>query len=157
MITTWWIKLALAAAAVAAILFGISMFLDYEQGIGYDRRTAEYTAQENKDLKAAVAETIRLNNVIKEASDAAKIREAEYAKLAATNAALLGKLRTTTANIDALVSSATAAALRDATRAYGRLFTECRAAFEEMGRAATGHRSDVKKLTDSWITTGPKE
>lgn len=152
MIGTWWLKPLLIVVAIAAILFGINMFLDYEQGIGYDRRTAEYTAQENKDLQAALKETDRLNNVIKEADHAAKLREAEYAKLAATNAALLGKLRTTTANIDALVSSATSNALRDATRAYGRLFTDCRAAFEEMGRAASGHRSDVKKLSDSWIT-----
>ena len=152
MIGTWWLKPLLILIAVAAILFGINMFLDYEQGIGYDRRTAEYVVQENQDLKNALAETIRLNKVIEEASDAAKIREAEMAKLAASNATLLGKLRDTDSRINALVSNATAEALRNATRAYGRLFDECRAAFEEMGRAASGHRSDVKKLSDSWIT-----
>lgn len=148
---TWWLKPLLILLGVGAILFGINMFLDYEQGIGYDRRTAEYTVQENADLQKALKETERLNNVIKEADDAAKIREAQLAKLAASNTALLGKLRATTANIDALVSSATADALRNATRAYGGLFTDCRAAFEGMGRAAAGHRSDVKKLSDSWV------
>lgn len=148
----WWVKALAILAIVAGIIFGVNMFLDYEQGIGYDRRTAEYTVQENADLKKALEETARLNKVIKEADDAAKIREAQITKLAAANTALLGKLRNTTANIDALVPSATADALRGATRAYGGLFTDCRAAFEGMGRAASGHRSDVKKLSESWIT-----
>jgi hypothetical protein len=145
-----WMKVAALMALVGALAWGAHVFVSYEQQIGYDRRVAEDLTQENADLKAAMAETVRLNGVITEAQNAAKIREGKIATLAASNDALLGKLRVSTANVDALVSSASADALAGAVRAYGGLFTNCRERFETMGLAASGHRSDVKTLVDGW-------
>ena len=145
-----WIKIGLALALIAALFFGVNLYNGHQQGIGYDRAMGEVREKENADLKAALLETERLNGVIKEAQNAAKLREEANRQLSARNASLLGRLRDTDARIDALVSSATADALRNATRACTGLFADCRADFEAMGRAAAGHRSDVKKLGDAW-------
>lgn len=145
----FWPYLLLIAGVVLAIIW-FNQYLDSVEQRGYDRRTAEYIQQENKDLKAALEETARLNHVIEKAENEAKQREETNRVLSARNASLLGKLRDTDASIDKLVSSATADALRDATRAFSSLFGDCRKDFDAMGRAAAGHLSDVKKLEASW-------
>lgn len=145
-----WIKGAAGLLLLSLLAWGVNTFLNYEQGIGYDRRTAEYLVQENKDLKAAKDETIRLNSVILEAQNEAKKREDANRQLSARIGVLNGRLRDTTGNINRLVSSATENALRNATRTYGTLFGECREAYDAMGQAAAGHLSDVEKLEASW-------
>lgn len=145
----FWPYLLLIAGGVLVIIW-FNQYLSSVEQRGYDRRTGEYVKQENKDLKAALLETDRLNDVIKEAQNAAKEREERIRALSARNAGLLSKLRDTDASIDKLVSSATADALRDATRAFSSLFGDCRKDFDAMGRAAAGHLSDVKKLEASW-------
>ena len=150
MISLWWIRLLIVTLVSIGLVAGYSWFVKHQRQIGYDRRTAEYTVQENKDLKAALAETIRLNNVIKEAENEAKKRDEANRVLSVRNASLLGKLRDTDARINELVSSATDDALRNATQSFTGLFADCRAGFETMGRAAAGHRSDVIKYQASW-------
>lgn len=150
MIIPFWVK-GVGALIIAGVLCGLFyLFVDYQQQVGYDRRTGEYLVQENKDLKAAQAETVRLNALVKEAQHAAKEREKINRDLSARNSVLLGKLRNTDADIDRLVSNATADALAYATRAFSGLFAECRGAYDEMGRAAAGHYSDVKKVEQGW-------
>lgn len=150
--TPFVLKVIAIGLLIAALVYGYNVFVDAQQQIGYDRRTGEYTKQENKDLKAALLETDRLNGIIKEAQSEAKKREEANQALSARNASLLGKLRDTDAHIDTLVSSATTEALRKATRAFSSLFGDCRTDFEAMGRAAAGHQSDVRQLEDSWPT-----
>ena len=124
----------------------MNAFLSYEQQIGYDRRTAEYTQQENADLKAAMQETIRLNKIVEAAQNEAKERDKQMSEANARIASLSGKLRNTQRSIDTLVSNATTDALRKATTTFNALFEDCRGAYEEMGRAAAGHSSDVVTL-----------
>ena len=145
----FWPYLLLIAGVVLALIWFNQYLASVEQR-GYDRRTGEYTKQENQDLKAALLETDRLNGIIKEAINEATKRNEANRVLSARNASLLGKLRDTDANINTLVSSASAEALRNATRAFSSLFGDCRADFDAMGRAAAGHLVDVKKLEDSW-------
>ena len=149
-LSIWWVRLLIVAAISTALVAGYSWFVHHHQKIGYDLRTAEYVLQENKDLKAAMAETIRLNQVIKEAQDEAKKRDEANQVLSLRNASLLGKLRNTDSRINELVSSATDDALRNATRSFTGLFADCRANFETMGRAASGHLNDVRTLEASW-------
>lgn len=150
MISLWWVRLLIGILISIGLVAGYSWFVRHHQKIGYDLRTAEYVLQENKDLKAAMEETIRLNQVIQKAQDEAKKREEINRTLSLRNATLLGKLRDTDARINALVSSATDDALRNATRSFTGLFADCRADFETMGRAAAGHYIDVGKLRASW-------
>ena len=150
MITLWWVRLLIVAVISTALVVGYSWFVNHQQKIGYDQRTAEYVLQENQDLKAALAETARLNHIIEKAQDEAKQREETNRVLSLRNASLLGKLRNADARINELVSSASADALRDATRAYAGLFAECRTDFEALGRSAAGHLNDVRTLQASW-------
>ena len=151
---TIWIKALIIAAIVAASVIAYNAFTKHHQEIGYQRAVAEFREQENKDLKAAMAETIRLNGKIQEAEDAAKLREAERNTLNARIDSLNGQLRDTKSSINRLVSSASADALRKATATFNELFAECRDAYAEMGRAAEGHSSDVRTLTDAWPRSG---
>ena len=80
MITLWWVRLLIVAAISTALVVGYSWFVNHHQKIGYDLRTAEYVLQENKDLKAAMEETIRLNQVIQKAQDEAKKIVSQFAE-----------------------------------------------------------------------------
>lgn len=148
--TPFVLKVIAIGLLIAGLIYGYNVFVHTQQQIGYDRRSGEYTKQENKELKAALLETDRLNSIIKEAQSEAKKREEANRVLSVRNAGLLSKLRDTDASINTLVSSASAEALRNATRAFNSLFGECREDFEAMGRAAAGHLIDVKKLDGSW-------
>ena len=148
--TSTLIRIGVVLLITVGVCWAVNTFLDYEQKIGYDRRTAEYTEQENKDLKAAIIETGRLQGIVKEAQDARKKQEAIQRQLSERNAVLTGRLRDSDARINSLLSSASTEALTYAVRAYAGLFADCRGAYEEMGRAATGHRNDVKTLDTSW-------
>ena len=72
-----WLKIGLALGLIAALFFGVNWYNDWQQDIGYARAMGEVREQENKDLKAALAETDRLNGIIKGANDAEAIRSAE--------------------------------------------------------------------------------
>lgn len=149
-LTTPLLKATCLLILVALLAWGIDSFLQHQQQIGYDRRTQEYTVEENKALQAALAETVHLQSLIQKAQDEAKKREEVNRVLSARNASLLGKLRNADARINELVSGASLEASRNAVRAYAGLFAECRDDFEAMGRAAAGHYSDVKTLEASW-------
>ena len=150
MINDWIIKGVIALALVAGLIFGYVQWADHQQDVGYQKAVAEFREQENADLKAAMRETIRLNQVIEDARHAAEERDKERQRLADRVDTLNGQLRDTERSIDRLVSSASADALREATAAFNTLFAECRTAYESMGRAADGHSDDVRTLTDSW-------
>ena len=143
-------KIIAGLLLLAFLVWGIDRFLAHQQKIGYDRRTAEYTLEENKALQAALSETLRLQTLIKKANDEAKQREEANRVLSVRNAGLLSKLRNADARINELVSGASLEASRNAVRAYAGLFADCRTGFEEMGRATAGHYVDVKKLEASW-------
>ena len=144
------LKGIIIACLIGIVTWGVNAFLSYEQGIGYNKRTAEYIEQENKDLKAALLETERLNKLIQEATNARKKLEEANRIMSLRNNTLLNKLRDTDARINSLLSGASTEALQSAIRAYRELFAECREAYAEMGRAAAGHLADVKQLEAAW-------
>lgn len=144
-------KIIAGLALVALIGFGVNWFLNYEQQIGYDRRTAEYVVQENADLKAAMQETIRLNKIVETAQNEAKERDKQMAESSSRIATLSSQLRNSQRSIDTLVSTATTDALRKAATAFNALFEDCRGAYEAMGRAAAGHSSDVVTLEQACV------
>jgi len=146
----WWIKGIIVAAILAAVVYGVHLLDASRQKIGYDRAMAEVTQRENESLKFALAEITRLNNQVMEATNAAKERELEAQKYRDRILALDGKLLNTQRSIDLSISNATSDALRNATSAFNTLLAECRGKYEEMGRAAAGHSSDVITLEQAW-------
>lgn len=145
-----WLKAIMIAVVVAAIAYAVHLLDVSRQQVGYDRAMTEVTKKENESLKLALAEITRLNNQVMEATNAAKERELEAQKYRDRIVVLDGKLRNAQRSIDLSLANATADALRSATSAFNSLFAECRGKYEEMGRAAAGHSSDVITLEQAW-------
>ena len=146
----WWAKILIIGFLVAAAGYGVHLVDLSRQEIGYNRAIAEVTKQENESLKFALAEITRLNNQVAEAQNAAREREAANKVLSDRINTVSGKLRNAQRSIDVSIATATADALRKATVAFNALFAECRGKYEEMGRAAAGHSSDVITLEQAW-------
>ena len=145
-----WVKGIIVAAVLAAVGYVVHLLDSSRQQIGYNRAMSEVTQKENESLKFALAEIIRLNNQVTEAQNAARERELEAQKYRDRIVVLDSKLRNTKHTIDLSLANATTDALRSATSAYNSLFAECRGKYEEMGRAAAGHSSDVITLEQAW-------
>ena len=148
----FWVKGIIVAAVLAAVGYGVHLLDSSRQQIGYNRAMSEVTQKENESLKFALAEIIRLNNQVTEAQNAARERELEAQKYRDRIVVLDNKLRNTKHTIDLSLANATTDALRSATSAFNSLFAECRGKYEEMGRAAHGHSSDVITLEQAWPT-----
>ena len=146
----FWVKGIIVAAVLAAVGYGVHLLDSSRQQIGYNRAMSEVTQKENESLKFALAEIIRLNNQVTEAQNAARERELEAQKYRDRIVVLDNKLRNTKHTIDLSLANATTDALRSATSAFNSLFAECRGKYEEMGRAAAGHSSDVITLEQAW-------
>ena len=146
----WWLKAIIIAAVLAAIGYGLHLVDQSRQQIGYDRAMSEVTQKENESLKLALSEITRLNNQVTEAQNASKERELEAQKYRDRIVVLDGKLRNSQRSIDMSLADATTEALRSATSAFNSLFAECSGKYEEMGRAAAGHSSDVITLEQAW-------
>ena len=145
-----WLKAIIIACCVGALLYGVHLLDASRQKIGYNQAIAEVTKKENESLKFALAEITRLNNQVAEAQNAAREREAANKVLSDRINTVSGKLRDTQRSLEVSIASATADALRGATSAFNSLFAECRGKYEEMGRAAHGHSSDVITLEQAW-------
>ena len=148
----WWLKVIIIAAVLVAAGYGVHLVDKSRQQLGYDRAMAEITQKENESLKLALSEITRLNNQVTEAQNAARERELEAQKYRDRIVVLDNKLRNTKHTIDLSLANATTDALRSATSAFNSLFAECRGKYEEMGRAAHGHSSDVITLEQAWPT-----
>ena len=146
----WWVKVLIIAGAVMLISYGVHLLDASRQKIGYNQAMAEVTQKENESLKFALAEITRLNDQVTKAQNAAQERELEAQKYRDRIVVLDGKLRNAQRSIDLSLANATADALRSATLAFNSLFAECRGKYEEMGRAAAGHSSDVITLEQAW-------
>lgn len=144
------LKGIVVAFIIGVVIYGYNMFVNHHQKLGYDKRTSEYVEQENKDLKAAIAETERLKQLVEEATNERKKIEDKNTILVTRNNSLLSKLRDHDTNINQPMSTASYDALQFAAKTYRELFAECRTAYAEMGRAATGHLEDVKQLETAW-------
>ena len=146
------LKGIVVAFIIGLVIYGYNMFVNHHQKLGYDKRTSEYIEQENKDLKAAIAETERLKQLVEEATNERKKIEDKNTILVTRNNSLLSKLRDHDTNTNQLMSTASYDALQFAAKTYRELFAECRAAYAEMGRAAAGHLEDIKQLETAWPT-----
>ena len=146
----WWAKILIIGFLAAAVSYGVHLVDLSRQEIGYNRAIAEVTKQENESLKFALAEITRLNNQVVEAQNAAREREAANKVLSDRINTVSSKLRDTQRSLEVSIASATADALRKATSAFNTLFGECRERYDQMGRNAAGHSSDVITLEQAW-------
>lgn len=149
-IQKWLMEALIFAAVLAAIAFGVHRFLDYEQGVGYARAVAEYTAKALVAEKAAREKEQALQLQLQEAQNAAIERDRKLQELMAASAAATVSMRDTVSTIRRGLPLATADAARKAADAFAAVFTDCQGRYTAVAKAADGHASDVQTLKEAW-------
>ena len=104
-------------------------------------------------LRAAHAETARMQKEKDDAIARATQRAQANAVAAAAAAAELGRVRNDLSEAKRRLAAAPVEALREYADTVSDLYGECEAELTETARAATGHASDVALLSDSWPVT----
>ena len=141
-----WAKALAVLAAVVALGLAWNAFLDYEQGIGYDRRKAEDNVALIAAQDAAKIETERLNKEKNDAIAARITAENKGAISAAAVAAANLQLRDARARLRDSLSNSTIEACRATVAAYDFVFGECTSRLETVARSADGHYADTVML-----------
>lgn len=135
---------------LAAIGFGVNLFLNYEQNIGYQKAVSEYNVKLIAAKDDARAQEKAWGTRLQESQNVANEEiNARDARLAALSVAT-GGLRGTVATLRDSLSSATLDACRTRAAALAAVFDECQVALGEMGRAAEGHAIDSLMYQTAW-------
>lgn len=148
-------KIGLSLLSIAAVLLTVNLYNNWQQAIGEAKEAGKQAVRDRDALYDALKETKRLNEVVKKANDETTKYRALHTALTRDNRVLLGGMRDLQRDIDSRVSSASAAALANAIRAYGGLLEACQSRYTEVAGAASGHLIDVKGLTASWPRSEP--
>lgn len=158
---THWIRIAIAAAAVALLAAGYTMLTRHHYQRGYDAAYAEINEARLAQIAAAQAETDNWRKRAEEAeSEHAKITM-EINRLRNDNGNLRAGVARLRRDLDAAraqrVSAAAGAACPDAAAALGEVFGECSARVERFAEryaaladAADRHAADTKRLIEAW-------
>ena len=143
-------KLLIEIGAVVLILgmvaLGIHKFLDYEQGIGYDRAVAEYKAQEAKDREAAKQKEIESAKQKETAENERTLQGQRIDALASALNTTANRLRGASSTLLSNLPSTTPEAARATAVAFSSVFGECVQRLTEVARIADGHAADVRLL-----------
>ena len=144
------IEIGLLIAVLLGAAVGVHKFLDYEQGIGYDRAVAEYTAKLVAAQEKAISDTAILNKQLEDANNAAQKREQVIQNSANAASVANGKLRDTLDHYRDSVSGATAASLGGAVTALAALLSECSTRYGSLAEKADRHSSDFQRCVEAW-------
>ena len=150
MISPLVIKPLLIAAVIAAAVFAWNHFLDYEQGIGYDRAVAEYNVKLLAAKEAADQREQELTTQVQEAQANGLEREETIRTLAAAVGKSSDSLRNTANAIRLGLPHATVEAARTAADAFAAVFTDCQRRYVEVAEKADRHWSDYRELSEAW-------
>ena len=150
MISQTIIRALLIAAVIAASVVAWNHFLDYEQGIGYDRAVAEYNVKLIAAKEAADKREKELTTQVQEAQANGLKREETIKALAAAVGKSSDSLRNTANAIRLGLPHATVEAARTAADAFATVFTDCQGRYGELAAKADGHASDVRTLEEAW-------
>jgi len=151
---TLWIKLALAAAALALLSWGVHL---YNQGIRdtqqaldqskYDKALINAQADARHQTDAWIAKLKERDNVT---TEEIQKRDVRYAGVVSAN----GKLRDKLENYSAGTSQLTAPACSEGVKALSTVLGQCLDEYAAMGKHAEGHLLDFEDCRAKWPTTG---
>lgn len=145
-----WIEIALIVGLVVGAMVAVHKYNSWQQGIGEDRKQAEWNNQKLADKEAQNArETLLQNNVDAARSDAAQARQlaASAAGAAAGNSRVFSSAlsaigaRTATDSRDALASSVTT---------LTTVLDNCQQRYIWMAGQADGHAADSFMYQRAW-------
>lgn len=136
------------------LIFGlflvIQLVLKHQREMGYNEASAECRTKEIASQAAAIAKENQLMQQIKDAENAANIREQEYKKLSDILNITTRRLRdTTTAIRNDLQTNAPATNIKIADASLAVL-GECTEEYRALAENADGHASDVQTLREAW-------
>jgi hypothetical protein len=137
-------------ALIAAICFGVHLFLSHEQQIGYDRAVAEYQAKEVAAKDAARATEQKLYDQVQEARNAAAQRDQENRTLAGAALAASGGLRDTLADIRRRLPGDSGATAAHTADTLATVLSDCQDRYRDMAEKADRHANDARTLSESW-------
>ena len=147
---TLWIKLALIAAAMALVGFGVHW---YNQGIRDTQQKLDQARYDQALINAqtdAKAQTDSWLKTIKEKDNVTtqeiQKRDVRYASVVASN----GKLRDQLANYSSGAVQLTAPSCAEGIKALSSVFGECIDRYTEMGKHAEGHLLDSEDCRAKW-------
>lgn len=144
------IKAIAAVGLVAALIFGWNHFLNYEQGIGYQKAVAEYTVKLLEAKELADRRERELTTQVQDAQANGLKREETIKALAAAVGKSSDSLRNTANAIRLGLPSATVEAARTAADAFAAVFTECQGRYGALAEKSDGHANDVRTLEEAW-------
>lgn len=162
-----WIRIAIAAAAVALLAAGYTILTGHHYRRGYNTAYTEVNEARLAQIAAAQAETDEWKTKAQEAEHAHAKLQAEINRLAAVNADRRADIARLRRDLDAAraarVSAAAGAACPDAAAALDDVFGECAARVERLAGgyaaladAADRHAADTKRLIEAWPTATPR-
>jgi hypothetical protein len=142
-------------ALASGVLYEAHQFLEHERDIGRNEVRAEYAKQLADAKEAARVRELQLQSQVNEANQHAQERDHTIQALAARAGVSTNGLRDTIAAIGNSMSGATADALRNTTRAYGEILTECAARRRELAEQAERINSEKRTLIEAWPKNPP--
>ena len=147
---TWWLKLILIGAALAAVGAGVHW---YNQGIRDTQQKLDQAKYDQALINAqadAKAQTDAWLKKFKEKDDETTKRFEElgtrYNAIVSDN----GKLRNTLASYSSGASQLTATTCAEGIKALSTVFGQCIDRYTEMGKHATGHLLDSEDCRAKW-------
>lgn len=158
---TPWIRIAVAAVAVALLAAGYAALTGHHYKRGYDAAHAEVNAARIVQIAAALAETDQWRKQAEEAENENAKLHAEINRLAAVNADLRVGVARLRGDLDraraSRMSAITDETCADTASALDAVFGECADRIERLaGRyaalaaAADRHAADAQRLSEAW-------
>lgn len=144
------IKVLVAVALVAGLVFGWNWHINHEQGIGYQKAIAEYTVKLLEAKEIADKREQAMTAKLKEAQENGLKREETIRTLAAAVGKSSDSLRNTANAIRLGLPNATVEAARAAADAFATVFSECQGRYGALAEKADGHANDVRTLEEAW-------
>lgn len=144
------IEVVLIGSLALVFVVGVHSFLEHERDIGRNEVRAEYAdklriAKDDADKREAL-----LRAQVDEAVKNGNVREQTIKTLAtAAGNASIG-LRDTTNSISNRLSAISDNALREVTRAYGDVLTECQARRGSLAEEAERLNSEKRTMIEGW-------
>jgi len=144
------IRSILLAVLVAGGIWGVHLYNQYQQQIGYDRAVAEYKEKENEAIANARKTEAGLRKQLADAISAAARRNQRVDTAVAAASSATDSLRDTLNTYRDSVPSATAAALVKSVNALTTVLGDCGAKYQGVAEKADRHAADAKMIHDSW-------
>ena len=150
------IDLLIGVVVMALIGFGVHHFIEYEQGIGYNKAVVTYQAAALQQEKLVAIQQAQFTKQIQDANENAIIRQKQIDVLNNSLVVSSHSLRDTTTALGNSLSTASQASNIATASASLKLLSECTARYSDLAEKADRHVSDEMTLIESFPKQNPQ-